>query len=166
MRSGVMRPGVMRKIGIAVLTLAMIVSMAAAFAACGVSSDKSDSEAGARIDYIQKAETENGVVYWEAAIKEEIDWEALGTDAQAATAIETIAQCVGSADTPSADLCQVEGFQGADGLPAFLWAVDQNDRITLYKNDGSKAGEYTLTQKDLDRILSSKGFQLKEDEWD
>ena len=54
MRFGVMRPGVMRKIGIAVLTLAMIVSMAAAFAACGVSSDKSDSEAGARIDYTDK----------------------------------------------------------------------------------------------------------------
>ena len=79
-----MRSGVMRKMGIAILALAMIVSMAAAFAACGVSSDKSDSEAGARIDYIQKAETENGVVYWETAIKEEIDWEALGTDAQAA----------------------------------------------------------------------------------
>lgn len=150
----------MKKLGIVLL----ILTMAVAFAACSDSSD-GDNEAKDRIAYVELGEMEEGVAYWDVVIKEKVDWEALGKDAQAETAIEGIIECVASEKTPSVDLCQVAGCHGEMGMPAFLWAVNQNDRIMLYGDDGKTVEEYMLTQEDLNRILDAKGFKLTE-EWD
>ncbi len=150
----------MRKLWI----ISMVLAVAFAFTACSDSSD-GNNEAKDRIDRIEMAETDAGIVYWDVTIKEKVDWETLDPAVQAATAVESIVECVGSAETPSVDLCQVEGCQGEMGMPAFLWSVDQQDRILLYGDDGKKVEEYMLTQEDRSRILGAKGFKLTE-EWD
>ena len=154
----------MRKTGIVVFALMMVVAAALALSACN-DAPSGDNEAKDRIDYVEMGEMDAGIAYWEVTIKDNVDWEALDTAAQAATAVEAIVECVGSAETPSVDLCQVEGCQGEMGMPAFLWSVDQQDRILLYGDDGKKVEEYKLTQEERSRILDAKGFKLTE-EWD
>ena len=142
----------------------MVVAAAFALSACS-DAPAGDNEAKDRIDYVEMAEMDAGVAYWEVTIKDDVDWETLDTAAQAATAVEAIVECVGSAETPSVDLCQVEGCQGEMGMPAFLWPIDQQELVLLYGDDGKKVEEYKLTQEERSRILAAKGFKLKEDEW-